>query len=129
MNEPVWIRPDVITAIHERVLAEYGGRPGIRDKGLLESALNRPRQLQAYDDPDVAALAAAYANGVIRNHPFVDGNKRVGLMAAYVFLTRNGLRLDADEASAARAVFDLAAGQITEEEFAQWLRDNCERSG
>ncbi len=128
MTKPVWIREDVTIAIHERVLADHGGESGIRDRGLLESALARPQQIHAYDDPDLATLAAAYATGIIRNYPFVDGNKRVGFMVAYVFLSRNGISLTATEVSATQAVMDLAAGQMTERQFCQWLRDNTERA-
>jgi death-on-curing protein len=128
MSEPVWIREDVIIAIHERVLADHGGESGIRDPGLLGSALARPQQIYSYGDPDLIALAAAYAAGIIRNHPFVDGNKRIGFMAAYVFLACNGLKLTATEVSATHAVLDLAAAETTEEQFARWLRDNTKRS-
>ncbi|MEN8175606.1 MAG: type II toxin-antitoxin system death-on-curing family toxin [Pseudomonadota bacterium] len=129
MSEPVWVRDDVIIAIHERVLADHGGPSGIRDSGLLESALTRPQQIHAYDDPDLAELAAAYTSGIIRNHPFVDGNKRVGFMAAYVFLATNGVAVTANEASAVQAVLGFAAGDLTEKQFAQWLRDNSEEAG
>jgi death-on-curing protein len=118
-----WLRQDVVIAVHERILADYGGESGIREPGLLESALARPRQILAYEDPDFATLAAAYDGGIIRNHPFVDGNKRVGFMAAYIFLVCNGFVLKASELAATQAVFDLAAGRITESQFAQWLRE------
>jgi death-on-curing protein len=126
MSEIIWVRHDVTIAIHERVLAEHGGQSGIRDLGLLESALARPQQMLAYSDPDLAALAAAYAAGIIRNHPFLDGNKRVGFMTAYLFLASNAVTMKATEASAAQAVLDLATGDIREEQFAQWLRNNTE---
>jgi len=129
MSEPVWVTQDVVIAIHERLLADHGGPSGIRDPGLLESALARAQQIHAYDDPDLAALAAAHAAGIIRNHPFLDGNKRVGFMAAYIFLARSGLDLTATEASATQAVLDLAAGELTDYQFAQWLRDNTEQTG
>jgi len=124
VTEYNWLRQDVVIAIHERVLADHGGQSGIRDPGLLDSALARPRQIFAYDQPDFASLAAAYAAGIIRNHPFVDGNKRVGFMAAYVFLATNGHTLTATELTTTQAVLDLAAGKITEPMFAQWLREN-----
>ncbi len=124
MSEPIWVRQDIAIAIHERVLADHGGESGIRDSGLLESALARPKQIHAYGDPDLATLAAAYTAGIIRNHPFLDGNKRVGFMAAYLFLACNGVTLTATEVSAFRAVLDLTAGDMTEEQFSQWLRDN-----
>ena len=85
MSRRVWVNHDVVIAIHERVLADHGGKSGIRDPGLLESALARPQQIHAYGNPDLAAPSAAYTAGIIRNHPFVDGNKRVGFMAGYVF--------------------------------------------
>jgi death-on-curing protein len=128
MSKPLWVRHDIAIAIHERVLADYGGQSGIRDSGLLESALARPQHSYTYDDPDLAALAVAYAAAIIRNHPFVDGNKRVGFMVAYVFLASNGISLTATEVSATQAVFDLAAGEMTEEQFAQWLRDNTKKA-
>lgn len=87
-GEAVWIELAVIEALHDRLLAEHGGAVGLRDGALLKSALARPRHLAAYEDPDLCELAAAYAAGIVRNHPFVDGNKRTALMAAYVFLTR-----------------------------------------
>jgi death-on-curing protein len=124
MMEPIWLRSDAVIAIHERLLADHGGPTGLRDAGLLDSALARPRQVLAYKEPDLCALAAAYAFGIIRNHPFVDGNKRVAFMSAYVFLARNGLTLTAIEAAAAQAVLQLAAGDMPEEQFAQWLRNN-----
>ncbi|MCP4285362.1 MAG: type II toxin-antitoxin system death-on-curing family toxin [Gammaproteobacteria bacterium] len=124
MSEPTWVRQDIAIAIHERVLADHGGESGIRDSRLLESALARPKQIHAYGDPDLATLAAAYTAGIIRNHPFLDGNKRVGFMAAYLFLACNGVTLTATEVSAFRAVLDLTAGDMTEEQFSQWLRDN-----
>ena len=99
----------------------------MRDQGLLESALARPVNLRSYGDPDLPALAARYAAGIIRNHPFVDGNKRTGFAAAATFLDRNGLELSASEAEATRMTLGLAAGAITEDEYAAWLRDNTSR--
>ena len=112
--------------MHERLLAEHGGAAAIRDPGLLDSALARPRQLHAYGEPDTCDMAAAYAAGIIRNHPFVDGNKRTGFMSAYVFLALNGLRTTATEVDVVRAVTLLAANEIDEAAFAAWLRDNSE---
>ncbi|MEA3643601.1 MAG: type II toxin-antitoxin system death-on-curing family toxin [Lamprobacter sp.] len=122
MSEPIWLRTDVILAIHRRLLADHGGLTGLRDAGLLDSALGRPKQLLAYGSPDLYALAAAYAVGLVRNHPFVDGNKRIAFMSAYVFLARHGLTLIASEDDAAQAVLRLAAGDMQEAQFAQWLR-------
>lgn len=124
MREPVWVARHVVLAMHDRLLADHGGPPGLRNEGLLDSALARPRQLFAYGEPDLAALAAAYVAGIIRNHPFVDGNKRTAFMTGYVFLARNGLQLDAGEADATQAVIALAAGDMDEEAFALWLRDH-----
>lgn len=124
--EPVWLLDSVVLAMHERLLSEHGGASGIRDAALLDSALARPPQLLAYGDPDVFELAAAYAAGMVRNHPFVDGNKRTAFMCAYVFLARNGFQLTAPEVDAAQAVIDLAAGDLAEDAFASWLRGACE---
>lgn len=121
-DDPVWLDPRVIGAVHERLLAEHGGAVGVRDPGLLASALDRPRNRAAYDEADLCALAAAYAAGIVRNHPFVDGNKRTAFMAAFIFLARNGLQLSAAEDDATRAMLALAAGEMTEDDFAAWLR-------
>jgi len=115
-----------VLAVHGRLMAEHGGAPGVRDAAVLESASARPQQLLAYEDPDLCELAAAYAGGIVRNHPFVDGNKRTGFMTAFVFLARNGMRLVASEIDATHIVTALAAGELDEATFAAWLRDNCE---
>lgn len=112
--------------LHDESLAEHGGRPGLRDQGLLESALARPQQLLNYGKPDVAALAAAYAFGLIRNHAFVDGNKRVAFLAMGLFLGLNGQRLVTSQVDATLMVTALAAGDLSEDEFAQWLRHHIE---
>jgi len=112
--------------MHERLLADHGGSPGLRDPGLLDSALARARNLQTYGTPDTCDMAAAYAAGIIRNHPFVDGNKRTGFMAAYVFLAENGRQLRAPEVEVVQTVTLLAARQIDEAEFAAWLREHGE---
>ena len=125
--DPVWLSKAVVLAFHGRMLADHGGGSGLRDAVLLDSALARPQQLQAYGEPDVCGLAASYAAGIIRNHPFVDGNKRAGFMSAYVFLAANGLRLTAAEVDVVQVVTLLATREIDEVEFAAWLRDNCER--
>ena len=121
---PVWLSNAVVLAMHGRMLAEHGGSSGLQDHGLLESALARPRQLLAYGNPDMCDLAALYATGIIRNHPFVDGNKRTGFLSAYVFLAANGLRFTASELDTAQVVTLLAASEIDEGEFAAWLRKN-----
>jgi len=113
--------------LHDESLAEHGGRPGLRDEGLLESALARPHQLLAYGQPDLAALAAAYAFGLARNHAFVDGNKRAAFLATGLFLALNGHRLLTSQADATLTMLALAASDLTEDEFAQWLRDHIQR--
>ena len=123
---PVWLGEAVLLAMHGRLLSEHGGAEGIRSSSSFESALARPQNLLAYDNPDICDLAAAYTTGIIRNHPFVDGNKRTGFMAGYAFLASNGLQLMADELDVVRVVTLLAASEIDETEFAAWLRKNCE---
>jgi death-on-curing protein len=118
----ICIEPTVIVAIHEEQLAEHGGPAGIRDNGLLESALARPLQLSHYGKPDVADLAASYAFGIARNHPFIDGNKRTAFVAAELFLALNGYLLDADDADCVSHVLALAASELDEPSFAAWLR-------
>ena len=124
MSEWVWLNRAVIIAIHEVQLAEHGGGTGVRDAGLLDSALGKPQQLNNYCEPppDAAALAASYGYGISRNHPFIDGNKRTGYVAAELFLRLNGWRLTADDASCVVTMLAVAAGDITEEAFAAWLR-------
>ncbi len=124
MSSPVWLRKDVILAVHEMQLAEHGGAVGVRDEGLLASALARAENLHADGESDLCRLAAAYAFGIIRNHPFVDGNKRGGLLAAYVFLKVNGSDLIAGEVEATTAILSLASGDTGEEDFARWLRSH-----
>ena len=118
----VWIDPGVILAVHDEQLAEHGGATGVRDAGLLDSAMARPRNLALYGEPDVCALAAAYAFGLVRNHPFVDGNKRSAFVAAELFLALNGRRLVATDADCVLTVLRLAASEIDELAFAAWLR-------
>jgi death-on-curing protein len=124
MSEPVWLDGRLLRRVHGMMLREHGGAEGVRDDGLLEAALARPRQHYVYAEPapDLCELAALYAAGLVRNHPFVDGNKRAGFMAAYVFLARNGLELQADEAEATQMVRALAASEIDARVFAEWLR-------
>ena len=121
-NDPVWISLEVASAAHREQLAEHGGGEGVRDARLLESAMARPRQLAAYGDPDMAALAAAYAYGIARNHPFVDGNKRTAAVVSETFLAINGLVLNASDAELVVAFLALAAGELSEEELADWFR-------
>ncbi|MBA3034431.1 MAG: type II toxin-antitoxin system death-on-curing family toxin [Gammaproteobacteria bacterium] len=122
----VWIQRNVIIAAHSAQLAEHGGAAGTRDAGLLDSALARAENLAAYDDPDVAALAATYGFGIVRNHPFVDGNKRTALIATELFLALNGYDLVAGDAECVVTMLDLAAGELPEAEFAAWLRTHIE---
>ncbi len=126
MTEPLWLDKRIALAMHETLIRDYGGSGGVRDEGLLESALARPQNQLAYGDPSLAEMAAAYAFGIARNHPFVDGNKRTALMAAYAFLRMNGLRLNAPEVEAATVIRDLAAGEIDEPELAAWITANLE---
>jgi death-on-curing protein len=121
-----WIRGDVLYAVHDRQIAEHGGLEGIRDRGAVESALARPQNLSAYGEPDAAALAAAYAFGLARNHGFADGNKRSAWIAARLFLADNGYRLKFDQANAIRTVEALAAGTLSEDEMADWIRQRME---
>jgi death-on-curing protein len=119
----IWIDPRIIVAIHAEQLAEHGGAPGVRDLGLLESALARPRQIASYrKSTDASALAAAYAFGIAKNHPFVDGNKRTAYVALRLFLILNGHDLDAPESERVMTLEALAGGQLTEKALAQWVR-------
>lgn len=127
MAEPVWISVDVALAAHAEQLAEHGGGEGVRDLKLLESAMARPRNLAAYGKPDAAALAAAYAYGIARNHPFVDGNKRTAAVVSETFLILNGHRLTASDAELVVAFVALAGGELSEEEMAEWFRERTER--
>lgn len=128
MKEPAWLEDRAVVVLHERLIGLYGGPGGLRDRGLLESALARPRQLRAYDErADVIDLAAAYTAGIIRNHPFVDGNKRTGFLVGVLFMELNGFRLTADEAAATRAVIELAAGTVDTAGYAAFLRANAAR--
>ena len=117
-----WLKETVILAVHDEQLAEHGGRQDIRDMGLISSALLRPQHLAAYENPSVFDLAAAYAFGIIKNRPFVDGNKRTGFLAAYIFLVLNGWELMASEVDAVTVVQALAEGEIEEATFSEWLK-------
>ena len=128
MKEPVWIETRDVLALHGRLLALDGGAAGVRDAGLLESALARPRQLHAYGDkPGIVEMAAAYVAGIVRNHPFFDGNKRTGFVVGVLFLELNGYRFTASEEDTTQAVFGLAAGTLDEAAFAEWMRANSKR--
>jgi death-on-curing protein len=121
-KEPTWISKPAVLALHERLLAEHGGAPGILDEGLLDAALAAPKNRLAYERDDVFRLAAAYAHALTQNHPFRDGNKRVAFTVAGVFLELNGFRLQAPETEAVTAVLALTTRQAGEEQFAVWLR-------
>ena len=126
MSEPVWLLESAVLIAHEISLSVHGGGAGIRDYVRLESALSRPKNLFEYGEPDLPELAAAYMSGIIKNHPFVDGNKRAGFLAGTAFLELNGIRFTATETDAVQIVFGLASGQISEEQLAQWLLENSE---
>lgn len=123
--EPVWVTFEVAAAAHAEQLALHGGADGVRDGRLLESAMARPQQLLAYGEPDLAALAASYAFGVARNHPFVDGNKRTAAVVSETFLILNGWRVDVTDAELVVCFLALAAGELTEEELADWFRSHA----
>ncbi len=127
MTAWVWIDPLAITAIHDEQLAEHGGAAGTRDAGLLASALARPINLAAYESPDVAALAASYAVGIAKNHPFVDGNKRTAFVAMELFLWLNGWELMANDVDCVVTMLAVAAGEINENELAEWIRSNMKK--
>ncbi|MDB5603052.1 MAG: doc [Xanthobacteraceae bacterium] len=124
MSEPIWLPIELVLAIHERQLREHGGPPGVRDLGALESALGRPVNRWAYEAADLAQLAAAYAFGIAKNHPFIDGNKRTALLALVTFLGLNDIDFVADEAEAVVMIRGLAAGEIGEVALARWIADN-----
>jgi death on curing protein len=124
MTEPVWLTRQIIIAIHDEQLAIHGGASGLRDEGMLESALDRPKNKWSYENAELAELAAAYAFGIARNHPFVDGNKRTSLLALYTFLGVNGVDFNVPEAEAATMILSLAAGEVSEGSLTRWIRDN-----
>ncbi|HET7274090.1 MAG TPA: type II toxin-antitoxin system death-on-curing family toxin [Longimicrobiaceae bacterium] len=127
MRAPLWLSGEFVDHVHAQLIREHGGSYGIRDRGLIESALARPRNRWQYENrTDLAALAAAYAFGLARNHGYVDGNKRVAFMAAYSFLDANGLHLTASEAEAYAVFLDLAAGNLSEDDLTLWLRASVE---
>ncbi len=125
-DEPEWIELQSVFRLHARHLAEHGGTPGLRDEGLLRSALNRPRDKWNYGNPKpgLCALAAAYTYGLAKNHPFLDGNKRSSAVACETFLILNGLRPNASEEQKYPVYLSLASGELSEEQFATWLRDH-----
>ncbi len=124
MSEPIWLTLQLVVSFHDEQLREFGGPPGMRDVGMLESALGRPQNKWSFGEQDLAVLAAAYAFGIARNHPFVDGNKRAAFMSVVTFLGMNGINFSADNAEAAVMIQDLAAGEIDEDGLSRWIRDN-----
>ena len=126
MRAPVWLLREAVLATHERLLSEFGGASGIRDSGLLDSGLSRAENLHAYGQPAVFELAAAYAFGVVKNHPFIDGNKRTGFTIAVVFLELNGENFGASEVDATIQTLALAASELDEAGYAEWLKANCQ---
>jgi death-on-curing protein len=123
VEEPAWVLPEVVLAVHRRQLAEHGGGAGVRDEGLLDSALNRPRNLYLYEPKAAtpARLAASYAYGIARNHPFVDGNKRVAMVVSFLFLRINGVRVRAGQEDVYRTFLSLADGTLGERELEKWF--------
>ena len=126
MSDWKWINRQVLLLLHDESLAEHGGAAGIRDEGLLDSALARPRNLALYEEPDVAGLAASYAVGLAKNHAFVDGNKRAAFLSVGLFLGLNGYRLQASQVAATLAVLAVAAGEMDEPGFAAWVRQHLQ---
>lgn len=128
MKEPRWLTVAMIVAIHDEQLAVHGGAGGLRDPGLLESALSRPRNKWEYESAGLPELAAAYAFSIVRNHPFVDGNKRTALLAIYTFLGLNRIDFVVPEAEAATMILSLAAGEVSEESLARWIFDSLQKT-
>ena len=128
MKTPIWLDRSEALAIHDLLLAQHGGLAGVRDDGLLESALAKPQNRFAYESPTLAEMAAGYAAGIIRNHPFLDGNKRTGFMLAVTFLELNGLRFTATEESVVERTVALASKAITEAAYAAWIKANAKRA-
>jgi len=126
MTDWVWLDSDALLAAHDEQLAEHGGASGIRDIGMFESALARPKNQAAYGEPDAAAPAAAYAFALAKNHPFIDGNKRIALVALESFLVLNGFNLTSDDGPTTLVILSVAAGSFSEEELTTWIRKNIE---
>ncbi len=128
MRTPEWVLRETVLALHEQLLAAFGGSSGVRDAGLLDSALSRPINQAAYGKPTIFDLAAGYAFGLVKNHPFVDGNKRIGFTVAVTFLELNGYAFEAPESAAVVETLALAAGDRSEADYAAWLKKNSRRS-
>ena len=124
----IWILEDVVYAIHNEQIAEHGGLQGIKDLGLLQSALARPQNLASYGESEIAQLAASYGYGISRNHPFNDGNKRTAFVVVELFLILNGYKLCADDAACVVTMLDVTSGEISEAAFASWIRDHIIKS-
>jgi death on curing protein len=124
VTEPFWLTRQIIVAIHDEQLTIHGGASGLRDEGMLESALDRPKNKRSYEQTELAELAAAYTFGIARNHPFIDGNKRTSLLALYTFLGVNGVDFVVPEAEAAAMILALAAGEVDGAGLTRWIRDN-----
>lgn len=128
MKAPRWLTLDIVLALHDESLAEFGGGSGLRDRGLLESALARPQHMHAYEPGSTRAdLASAYASGIVRNHPFLDGNKRTGLLALAVFLDRNGIDFEPPEAEEVATILSLAAGHLDDDALAAWVARHAKK--
>jgi death-on-curing protein len=123
-KEPLWITYEQAIAIHSRQLRRFGGAPGLRDEGMLRSALERPINKWRYEQSDMAELASAYAFGLAKNHAFVDGNKRIAFMAMVGFLLKNGIAFDPEPGQSTSIILSLAAGEVSEQSLARWIRDN-----
>lgn len=121
MKEPIWLNREDCLAIHEMMLAQHGGLAGVRDEGLLESAISKPQQLFAYSSPTLPEMAASYAAGIVLNHPFLDGNKRTGFLVAATFLELNGMEFTATEESVVEMTLALANGKVKQAAYAEWL--------
>lgn len=128
MKEPYWLTRSECLLLHDMMLDQYGGCSGIRDEGLLDSALARPQQLRHYGTPTMPEMAAAYTAGIVKNHPFLDGNKRTGFMMGAGFLERNGYELIASEAEVVIRTLALAAGEMSEADYAAWLESNSKKA-
>jgi death-on-curing protein len=128
VKQPIWLNREECLAIHEMMLAQHGGLAGVRDDGLLESALSKPQNLFAYGSPTLAEMAASYATGIILNHPFLDGNKRTGFLLAAMFLELNGMNFTATEESVVEMTLALASGALKQAGYAEWLAKNSKRS-
>ena len=123
----IWLTQELVSAFHMRQLAEHGGGAGLRDAGLLDSALQRPQNKMIYGEPDISELAAAYAYGIARNHPFIDGNKRTALVASFSFLYLNGYKVATSQIENVRVFLSLASGTLMEDELAAWFRKNIKK--